>query len=365
MNLHLTRKVSNGEKGFSLLELLISMVIFLIITGAIYSLMELGRVDRNRASRRSDVLKNARVAVHMIGRDALNAGLGYHRRGAVVPDNFLSSRFGIPTDTNSSRDMLTAIVAGDNLFTNNLAPVASLRTDTIVFCYRDVDFNAGNVIALSGVTSPSGSPSVARLQSATSTGAAQAQVHDLFLIESDTSQVAIMATDTGGTNRIDAGPTDPLGMNQPLDGTGSNGSMLRRCTSSTDTNCTTYLASAKRFFLVSYKVKADGTLVRTVFGNNRGAPIEQQIQEFPLAYNIEDFQIRYVLENGVVTSNPTVGPDGIAGTNDDDMDEFNTIRQITVTVKVQSTERDEKTKKFETVTLNSTFSARNMEYDAG
>lgn len=365
MNVKQTQNVNSGERGFSLIELLISMVIFLIVTGAIYGLMELGRVDRNRASRRSDVLKNARVAVHMLGRDALNAGLGYHRRGAVVPDNFLSSKFGIPNDTNTTRDMLTSIVAGDNLFTNNLAPLTTARTDTVVFCYRDVDFNAGNVIALSGVSAPAGSPQIARLNTSGATGAAAAQTHDLFLIESDTSQVAAMATAVNGTNRITVGPTDPLGLNQALDGTGENGSLLRQCLSSTDQNCTTYLASAKRFFLISYKVKADGTLVRTVFGNNRGGTAGQQMQEFPLAYNVEDFQIRYVLENGTVTANPTVGIDGIAGTGDDDMDEFNTIRQITITVKVQSTELDEKTRKPETITLNATFSARNMEYDAG
>lgn len=347
------------------MELLISMVIFLIVTGAIYGLMEVGRIDRNRSSRRSDILKNARVAVHMIGRDALNAGLGYHRRGAVVPDNFLSTRLGIPPDTNNSRDMLASIVAGDNLFTNNLAPLSTARTDTVAFCYRDIDFNTGNIIGLQGVSFPTGFPTVARLTASTATGAAPARLHDLYLVESDTSQVAIMATAVNGSNQIDAGPTDPLGMNQALNGTGNAGSVLRQCTSSADQNCTTYLASVKRFFLVSYKVKADGTLVRTVFGNNRGAAASAQIQEFPLAYNIEDFQIRYVLEDGRMMSNPTVGIDGIAGTPDDDMDEFNSIRQISITIKVQSTEIDEKTNKPETITLNATFSTRNMEYDAG
>jgi type IV pilus assembly protein PilW len=365
MKLNPIRLRSHGEKGFSLLELLIAMVIFLIVTGAIYGLMEVGRIDRNRSSRRSDVLKNARVAVHMIGRDALNAGLGYHRRGAVVPDNFLSTRIGIPTDADSNRDMLTSVVAGDDLFTNNLSANTATRTDTIAFCYRDVDFNAGNVIGLQGVSAPSGSPTVARLTANTPTGAAQAQPYDLYLIESDTSQVAIMGTTVNGSNQIDAAPGDPLGLNQPLDGTGANGSVLRQCTSSADQNCTTYLASAKRFFLVSYKVKPDGTLVRTVFGNNRGAGVGQQIVELPLAYNIEDFQIRYVLSDGTVMSNPTVGIDGIPGTIDDDMDKFNSIRQITVTVKVQSTEIDERTGKPESITLNATFSTRNMGYDAG
>jgi prepilin-type N-terminal cleavage/methylation domain-containing protein len=86
--------IRNDQRGFSLLELMIAMVIFLIVTAAIYGLMQVGRIDRNRSSRRSDVMKNARVAIHLIGRDALNAGFGYHRRGAIAPDNFLSTTFG-------------------------------------------------------------------------------------------------------------------------------------------------------------------------------------------------------------------------------------------------------------------------------
>lgn len=175
----------------------------MIITGSIYGLMQLGTYDRNRASRRTDVLKNARVAMHMIGRDVLNAGLGYHRRGAVVPDNFNSTRLGVPLDVDGSRDMLTSIVAGNNINTNSLNANPSVRTDCISFAYRDVDFNAGSVVDLLGVSAGSSS-SVPRLTSKTSTGFAAAQQYDLLLIESDTSQVLVMATAVNGSNTIDA-----------------------------------------------------------------------------------------------------------------------------------------------------------------
>lgn len=358
-------RANSREAGFSLLELLIAMVIFLIVTASIYGLMQVGRVDRARSSRRSDVMKNARVAVHLIGRDALNAGFGYHRRGAIVPDNFMSSTFGLPNDANTDRDMLTAVVAGNNLFTNDLQTVSTARTDMIAFCFRDIDFNAGATMELQNVSAPSGAPSTARLQTKTATGAQNAKKYDLYLVESDTSQIAVMATNIPATNQIDGAVADPLGMNQALNGTGSGGSVLRQCTSSADENCTTYLATAKKFNLVSYKVKQDGTLVRIIYGNNTGAASDQQIQELPLAYNVEDLQFEYVLENGTVTDNPSAGPDGVIGTADDEAEDFNLIRQITVTIKVQSTEFDEQTKKPITISLTATFSARNLEYDAG
>jgi type II secretory pathway pseudopilin PulG len=376
------RRVTNrqglkGQGGFSILELLIAMMIFIVITGAIYGLLALGRFDRNRSSRRSDILKNARVAVHMIGRDVLNAGLGYHRRGAIVPDNFNSLQLGVPADVDAQRDMLTSIVAGNNINTNILNPTPGAKTDTIAFAYRDVDFNCGNPLTLQGVAAPSGSPTVPRITANMASMAAAGpcpaprtdqanlgQPFDLYLVESDTSQVLIMAT-AMGVGTADAAPGDPLGLNLPLNGTGINGSLLRQCTSSSDTNCTTYSATAKRVFLVSYKVKSDGTLVRMIYGNNQGAAATAQIQELPMAYNVEDFQIRYVLDDGTTTDNPSMGPDNIVGTADDDWQGFNRIRQLTITIKVQATDPDERTGKLESITFTSTFSTRNLGYDAG
>ena len=376
----------NGERGFTLVELIVSLVIFLIVTGAIYGLLEVGRIDRNRSSRRSDILKNARIAIHLMGRDSLNAGLGYHRRGAVAPDGFLNTLFSVAADADTNRDMITSVIVGNNVFTNNLATDPTVRTDTIVFVSRDLNFNPppaspgivpiGEVIELTDVSFPGGAPGTPRLKAKTATGAAAAAVHDLYLIESETSQAAIMATAVNGADTIDAAPGDPLGLNQALDGTGSNGSVLRKCMPPTtddppviDENCTTYIAglnsaTLKRFVMVSYAVTPDGTLIRTIYGNNRGGGASGQITVQPLAYNVEDLQLQYVLEDGTVTDNPVAGGDGILGNGDDDQDAVNRVRQLNIMVRVQSTEADERMQRPEVITLNATFSTRNMEYDA-
>ncbi len=109
-----------SEAGIGVLEVLIAAVLFLIITGAIFGLLQVARVDRNRASRRSDTLKNARAAMHLIGRDALNAGLSYHADGGFAPDDVLMNRLGLSQDNNSERDRLTAVIPGNNVNTNNL-----------------------------------------------------------------------------------------------------------------------------------------------------------------------------------------------------------------------------------------------------
>jgi type II secretory pathway pseudopilin PulG len=364
-----TSKSKNvSEHGFSVVEMIVAMVVFMIVIGTIYGLLQVGLIDRNRASRRSDVLKNARAAMHLIGRDALNAGLSYNKNGAVVPDGFITARLGIPTYPNNERDVLTSVVGGNNLFIDILNPDSTARTDLISFSYRDTDFNAGNTITLNSATAPGGAPATARLQTAPNE-ARNTKVYDLYLVESASSQVAVMATTTS-SSAIDISTGDPLALNQPFNGTGISSSLLKACTATITDNCTTYsgtanVAAVKKFFWVAYKVKSDGTLVRQTFGNNTGGGSAGQIQELPVAYNIEDFQVRYVLEDGTSTDNPAAGPDNLAGTADDIPANFNLVRQITVTIKVQANENDEQTKKPERITLSGTFSTRNLEYDAG
>jgi prepilin-type N-terminal cleavage/methylation domain-containing protein len=360
---------TNSQRGFSMIEVIVSMVLFLIVTGSVFGLLRIARFDRNRSSDRADIMKNARTAINIIGRDAVNAGLGYHRTGAIVPNNFISTRLGIPPNPGTDRDILTSVIAGNNIFSNNIQEDSTIKTDTVAFAFRDLDFNpggslnSGQTISLSGVTAVS-SGTTARIQTVAGQGAA-VNNYDLYLIESDSSQVGVMATTKVDNSNIDFASGDPLGFNQAFNGTGSNGSLLKKCTTTITDNCTTYLASLKRFFWISYKVKPDGTLVRTLFGNNTGQPSTQQIQELPIAYNVKNLQFRYVLKDGTVTDNPSAGPDGIAGTTDDVSNNMNLVRQITVTLQVASTEVDEQTRKPIVITLNGTFSLRNLEYDAG
>lgn len=361
---NLSKPSVSGESGFSLIEMIVAMVVFMIVVGTIYGLLQIGLIDRNRASRRSDVLKNARAAIHLISRDALNAGLSYNKSGAIVPDDFISTRLGTPADTDAERDVLTSVTGGNNLFFNILSPDINARTDLIAFAYRDTEFNGGNVISLNNAATVTGQPETVRLQT-TSNEARNVKGYDLYLVESDSSQVAVMATGMPSQSAIDIAPGDPLGLNQPLNGTGAGGSLLQKCTAAITENCTSYVASVKRFFWVAYRVKSDGTLVRITFGNNTGAGAAEQIQEQPVAYNIEDFQVLYVLEDGSTTENPSAGADGIAGTADDRPSDFNLVRQISVTIKVQATEADEQLGEPESITLNGIFSTRNLEYDAG
>ncbi len=363
---------SKSELGFSLIEVMITMVIFAIVTGSIWGLLQFGTYDRNRSSRNADVMKNARSAIHLIGRDALNAGLGYHQSGGIVKDDALPVLLGIPVDSNTDRDTLTSIFVGNNVFTNNLQPDTTIKTDAITFAFRDYTFNNGNAVRVNSPITGAGA-TAARVSSKTgviyhngTTPIGGNNNYDLYIIEGDSSQVAVMATAIIDNKTIDFAPGDPLGLNQAMNGTGNNRSMLKPCSTGQTEDCTTFNnASMKRFSWVSYKVMPDGTLMRIIYGNNYGKLATEQKQEQPLAYNIKDFQLKYVLNDGTVTDNPAAGPDGLMNTADDTPENVNLIAQITVSIEVLASEADEQTHTPQSIKLTSTFGVRNLQYDVG
>ena len=360
-------KEKNNQAGFSLIEVIFSMLIFLMITGTMYGLLELGRTDRNASSNRSDTLKNARVALYLVGRDLMNAGLGFHKAGAFVPNGFLQSWLDVPNDNDPKRDLMTSICLGNNVNTNILGGTAA--TDSIAFAYRDLDFNNNAAIQTIDETSTTAS----QIKLRTTTGAtALVKVYDLFIAETDSSQVMLMATAVDPANDlITFAYGDPLGINQVRTGgtTTYHNSLLRKCNVGESTTCTAYDttlkigARLKKIRWVKYKIDENATLVRILFGNNTGASAANQIQTQALIYGVKNMQFEYVLNNGTVTSDPVVGPDGLRGTNDDLPDDMNLIRQVSISLTIAAENKEARTGVKELVDLKSTFATRNLQYD--
>lgn len=354
---------SKSEAGFSLIELIVAIVIFTIIMAAIYGLLAIARTDRNMSSEQSDLMKQVRYTLNLMGRDALNAGYSYQKNGAVVPDNLLATRLGVNPDIDTNRDLLVGVVAGNNLFTNSLQETSSQqRTDTVSFIYREISFNpdattqTSKTISIASAASDSGD--ITRLNLSTGNTTGVCRVNDLYLVESQSSAVLVMATGIPGANSIQFGQGDPLGLNQKY-----SQSVLRQCASVDEENCMDYPASLKRVYWVSFKVKDDGTLVRMIYGNNGND--STQIQEHPLAYGIENLQIKYLMQDGTVTDDPAAGPDGTLGTSDDTPINLNLVRQVRFEVTASGKDIDPRTGKRNRITLEGTFSTRNMGYDVG
>lgn len=346
-------EASHAERGFSLIELLFAIVIFLVVTAAVYGVMQVAQRSRAIVNQKVDIGKSARMGMNLLGRDTYNAGYAYPIKSTVLlPDNRISTLLGIPNDFDTSRDTIPPIIAGNGTIRNTYNEQSNIWTDQVTFLYKDTTFNrvgpAGSEVSqplnINAATTVNGIDEIVPIAGSN----AACRVNDLFLINGNTGSALGLATGLG-TNSVQFANGDPLGLNQ----TGTSGP-LRGITTP---------ASMLRVRMVTYFTTADGVLTRREYANAPlGAPPLGYIDE-PLVYGVEDFQIRYVLDDGSITDNPSAGLDGIPGNADDEQAILAKVRQVRFTLTVRSAEPDSNGVRQQEV-LTSTFSTRNLGYDA-
>lgn len=342
----------NSERGFSLLELLVSIMLFLIVTGAIFAALQAGRNSRTTVNREVELSKTIRVGMNLLGRDTYNAGYGYPLATTVVlPDNRITALLGIPNDYDSTRDTVPPIIAGNNITLNTLNPVSGTRTDQVTFFFKDSSFNlvgpSGSAVSMpisinAATTTVTGIDEIVPLSGSNSA----CRVNDLYLVTGNTGATLGVSTGLSGANKVQFANGDPLNFNQ----TGPSGPLRG----------ITVPASLQRVKMVTYFVTSDGVLTRREYVNT-AAPTP--FVDEPLVYGVEDFQIKYVMDDGTLSDNPSAGPDGVPGTADDETVRLMAVRQIRFTISARSYELDTSGQPYR-ATLTSTFSTRNLGYDA-
>lgn len=349
------------QAGFTLTELLITLTVFLIAIAAIFGVLRIAMIQRDTTSNRTDQLRSARVSTDFIRRDAINAGFGYHRTGGNVPDNTANQLFGLPNDADSERDIMPAIVAGNDITSNSLNTEGK-KMDVVAFFSRDAYFNPPP----SGSPTPTPAtedeaPTNGRLITYTSVGntastvfvntangdASACQVNDIYLLETDsgTTQVLAMATAVS-SNKISFALNDPLKLNQSATSTGENKSLLIGTTGG---------GVIKRVNLISYSVTSDGVLVRKRYGNQTGS---EQIEQRELVYGVSDFQVKYLLENGQVVDNPSSNHNGRAN-----QQLMNNVVQIQLSITIVPNYDGSQTVPGKPITIKEYISTRNLRYE--
>lgn len=345
------------QAGFTLTELLITLTVFLIAIAAIFGVLRIAMIQRNTTSNRTDQLRSARISTDFIRRDAINAGFGYHRTGGNVPDNTANQLFGIPNDTDSERDIMTAIVAGNDI-TNNSLNTQGKKMDIVAFFSRDAYFNPP---AGSPAPGDEEAPTNGRLITYTSVGntastvyvntangeASSCAVNDIYLLESDsgTTQVLAMATSVN-SSRISFALNDPLKLNQSATSTGENKSLLIGTTGG---------GILKKVNLISYSVTSAGVLVRKRYGSQTNSTA---IEQRELVYGVSDFQVKYLLENGQVVDNPSSNHSG--RTNQQLM---NNVVQIQLSITIVPNYDGSQQVPGKPVTIKEYISTRNLRYE--
>jgi type II secretion system protein J len=328
----------DSQSGFTLIEMLIAITMFTICIGAAYGLMEVARQSRFTVNQQVQTMQGVRNAMNRFGRDVLNAGYGDFRQsgnGALLKDGAVSNLLGIPSTADGSLDNLTTIVPGNDLTLNSLS---GNNTDQITFLYQDILFNsnASMNVAANGIEDDG-------LFVTTDGNYINCRVNDLYLISGTTASAIGMAT------AIKGGPTGtaciPVFTNNDLFG-------FNRVANNGPINTLQgNPANLIRVTLVTYRVLANGTFVRTLYGNNpTGTTRADQIQDSPLVHNVEDMQIEYVMVDGTISANPAPSS-------------MQDVRQVRINLLVQSSQKDVRTNEPLKVTLTSIFNTRNMGYD--
>jgi len=101
--------VAESDSGFSLIELLISMVLTMIILGVAILTYSSGMKSREEENSRTDALTSAQAALNVMSREISNSGFGLTSNGIVV------------ADSNIDRVRFRANISADDLLTNDEA----------------------------------------------------------------------------------------------------------------------------------------------------------------------------------------------------------------------------------------------------
>lgn len=362
MNTHrtdLTRPRRSVESGFTLIELVVAMAIFSIVVGAIYMLLEVGRSDAFKTKQRTETMQNARVALNTIGRDAINAGVGYWKSGGRMPDGTLENLMFLPGETDGEEDWLTPVVPGDGVKTI-MVDGAPVLTDAVTFVYQDNLFNNGRAVAVNLVTPGTNTITV----TPNNTAALGGDLY-VYIIDDGVGPAIGSLTNIVGGNQLRFASGDPLGLNNP--GGGSTFNLLNPAQ-----------AACKRITWVTYFVNDQNVLVRRLYGQTAalvGAGVDNGglggivptggsgsgagFVEMPLAYGVEDFQVQYVMVDGSIVDDigPTVDGEGNAVPRN--VNRTN-VRLVRLTVALRGTQVDVRTGDQIRVILNGSFYTPNL-----
>lgn len=388
------RSTSREQAGFSLLELLIAILIFSIVSGVVYGLLDLARHDRLTTTERVESMQSIRAALSTIGHDIHNAGFGFSNTGVSLTDGVIAAnnRLHLTVDPYPGEDRLTPIVGGNNVPAGTFTDPKDVQmagTDQISMLYADVSFfqappppptpgpsptplpggyvDAGlptfNPNQTVKVISISADGTTVTLDSTAQTNPASfCRVGDLYVITKgrDSALGVLTATDNVNQLTFAEGTDAPLLINRA----GAN-----RPFASIGKTPPAGTISLYRVHWVTYWVRADGALIRTVYGATG-------ITHQPVAYGIERLDIDYIMENGDIEETPgqaAAGQDGVMGTNpvDGTNDDIELqVRQVRVSVSFRGYTRDRRNananinNQLTKMTVSTTFNTSNVGYDA-
>ena len=378
----------NGERGFSLIELLIVIIIMSIVTASIFSLLnqslQIGRVSNQGV----EVQQSLRTAQEYINRDLYNAGDNLTGFNPMINGgfafNYLSRNLvAHPTFGNlatpSAGVVMTGIILSDDRAPGSVIPVANPRepglminasADRITFLTTPDPGNAFPEIGtvLSGKTNNALNEIYVNTASITdASGNAMVFAGDIYLLyntgASGTSTGSAFVAVTGVIPTPARAGVSSIQFGTGANGLGLNSGVVNKVVSPTPSNDGTLTSlTLKRVWIINYFVDDQNRLSRRVFGQ-RTSSVGLPFTESIIAENVTDLQFSYTLRR-VVTDGQGVITNILPPETDNQLtttNELDWVRQVRVSITTQSS-RPVINNQPQVFTSSTVISPRNMQF---
>jgi hypothetical protein len=348
------RKANRSCRGFSLIEILITLGLGIVILAATTSLLRssLDLVDTTTLV--GEMHQNARVGLNLVARDLSMAGWGIPTGGIQLPEGgsakmsqYACDEEGCYVDDNSFDDRrLYSITPG-----SRKGPVvAGNSTDAVTMLYKDPESHfdrypltnitsSGSQITFDPATNPAPDDPTRGIKKG-----------DILIVWNTGGYAAAVATNVSGF-KVDFANNDPLDFNQPSADHGNIAGLCVKDDKGNPKKPIEYpeLTFAFKVSLISYFLEADAATNARRLMRHVGAHAPVAVAE-----NVLDFQVTYDIfdESGA----------GMTGNLDDADDRPNLIRKVNLFMTVRTPRLGSLNKRYEYSVLRTSVSARNLAF---
>jgi prepilin-type N-terminal cleavage/methylation domain-containing protein len=349
-------KTENGTRGFSMIELMISMALGLMVMASVAQMFKMGMDSTVIVTQRAEMQQNMRAAIELMTKDISMAGSGLPPGGVQLPSGGTPSLYGcdqsgachVPTDQYPNANYMYGIIPGykNGVEGNAVIPSAPAPAinDSITVVYADYNFPLNEY----NVTLPGASPNGSTVNIAPNiaftpapplvTAAGGLQLGDLVLLSNSAGNAVGEVTGmTAGT--ITFANNDALKINQ----SGAAGNNIKALAAGG-------AMTAYRLFVVTYylTVPANGQTPRLMRQVNGLAPV-------PVADDIINLQFAYDAYNSTASVLDPNQPNPLGAG-----DSPNLIQKVNISIMGQSILNYGQ--KSQNMYLATSVSARNMAF---
>ncbi|MDQ1446911.1 MAG: hypothetical protein QOI20_3375 [Acidimicrobiaceae bacterium] len=276
----------NRQAGFSMMELLISLGMMAIITGAAFALIGSSLKFSNSTFHITDAEQTMRTAHEIVNRDLTTSGDGLKGIGTIqVPVGFVSSyltQTPITCPSTSSYVCMSMVQSDDNVAGTTAVPQSSpavnvlAGNDRLTLLTQDTSFTP--VTLLAGKITVSGSTTNIAVTATDLTRFAQGEMY--AIVAGNSAAFGVITGINTSTNTLQMANGDVYGINQTGAGTPIN------VVSAAGANPT----SIMRIQIIHYYVNANNLLMRRVFGVRGSTFIDSVVAE-----HVTNLQFRYLV----------------------------------------------------------------------